>query len=25
MPLGQSQASPELIPEEGSSPGFGIA
>src|SRR5262245_48701163 len=25
MPLGQSQVSPELIPEEGSSPGFGIA
>ena len=25
MPLGQSQASPELIPEEGSPPGFGIA
>jgi hypothetical protein len=25
MPLGPSQASPELIPEEGSSPGFDIA
>src|SRR5262249_7845534 len=25
MPLGQSQASPELIPEAGSPPGFGIA
>ena len=25
MPLGQSQASPELIPEEGSPSGFGIA
>jgi hypothetical protein len=25
MPLGQSQASPELIPEEGSSPGSDIA
>jgi len=25
MSLGQSQASPELIPEEGSPPGFGIA
>jgi hypothetical protein len=25
MPFGQSQASPELIPEEGSPPGFDIA
>jgi hypothetical protein len=25
MPLGRSQASPELIPEEGSPPGFDIA
>ena len=25
MPLGQSQATPELIPEEGSPPGFDIA
>jgi hypothetical protein len=25
MPLGQCQASPELIPEEGSAPGFDIA